>query len=160
MEPRLVSLIEINVVGIEIRTNNQQEVDPAKAKIPGLWKRFFEEAIAGKTPGVLRAGTTFAVYTKYQSDNRGEYSLILSSQVKTLKSIPAGMIGMAIPPARYLVFTAKGKMPDAVIKTWPSIWKYFEDSSQYRRAYTSDFEIYDKRSYMEPPEVEIHIAIE
>lgn len=160
MEPRLVSLIEIQIVGIEIRTNNQQEAVPSKAKIPGLWKRFIEEEIAGKTPGVLRPGTTFAVYTKYQSDHLGEYSLILSSQVNSLKSTPDGMVGITIPPARYLAFAAKGKMPEAVIETWQYIWKYFSDFTQYKRAYTSDFEIYDKRSQMEPPEVEIYIAIQ
>jgi predicted transcriptional regulator YdeE len=159
MEPRLASLVEIKVVGIETRTSNQKETDPSSAKIPGHWKRFFEEEIVRNIPNSVRPDIIFAVYTNYQSDHKGEYSLILTARVSSLESIPAGMTGITIPPSRYLVFPAIGKMPDSIIRTWGNIWKYFYESTQYTRSYTADFEIYDKRSQSENPEVDIYIAV-
>jgi len=160
MKTRLSSLIELKLIGIEIRTSNHKESDPSKAKIPGLWGRFMEQEIATKIPNVMRPGTIFAVYRNYESDFRGEYTLTLACQVNALNSIPEGMIGFTIPAARYMVFTAEGQIPESIIKTWGQILKYFSDSSPYQRAYSADFEIYDKRSHTENPEVEIYIAIQ
>jgi predicted transcriptional regulator YdeE len=159
MKTRLSSLIEIKLIGIEIRTSNQKESDPSQAKIPGLWKHFMEQRIATKIPNIMRPGTIFAVYRDYESDFRGDYTLTLACQVSSLESIPKGMTGFTIPTAKYMVFTAEGKIPESIIQTWGSIWKYFSDSPPYQRAYTADFEIHDKRSQSENPEVEIHIAV-
>jgi predicted transcriptional regulator YdeE len=118
-----------------------------------------EEQIATKVPNVMRPGTIFAIYRDYESDFRGEYTLTLACQVSSLDSIPKGMAGFTMPSATYLVFTAEGKIPESIIKTWGYIWKYFSDSPPYQRAYSADFEIYDKRSQSENPEVEIYIAV-
>lgn len=146
----------MKIIGIEVRTSNQMEADPRTAKIPGLWKKFLEERAEEKIPNRKTAHTLLAAYTHYESDYNGPYSLIASSEVSSLDDIPAGMVGITIPAAKYLVFTAKGEMPDALIETWGYIWKYFSKPSNYKRAYTADFELYEKTKNSE---VDIYIAI-
>lgn len=159
MDPRPTTLKELKLVGIETRTSNADESDPAKARIPGLWKKFYEDGISKKTPEIVTPEMVFAVYTNYESDHNGKYSLILTSEVKNLKQIPEGFTGITVPPSKYLVFLAKGKLPEAIIETWKEVWKYFSQSRDHKRTYAADFEIYDKRAQWDVPEVDICISI-
>jgi predicted transcriptional regulator YdeE len=154
MEPTLTTREEIKLVGIAVRTTNQQEMNPATAKIPGLWERFFQGMIADKVPNKTSFESTLAAYTKYQSDYTGAYDLIVGREVNNLSSIPAGMTGITIPAGKYLRFTATGPMPKALIDTWAYIWKYFSKNSQYQRAYTTDYEVHESND-----KVDIYIAI-
>ena len=67
------------------------------------------------------------------------------------------MTGKEIEDNNYKVYTAKGKMPDAVVNQWMEIWS----DSELKRAYTSDFEVYGEKS-QDPAnaEVDIYIAVE
>jgi predicted transcriptional regulator YdeE len=143
-----------DIVGIEVRTTNSAEAVSETAKIPALWARFFqvEEAI----PNRIDPGVILAAYTRYESDHHGAYSLIVGAEVGAPASVPAGMTGLAIPPARYLVFTAKGEMPGALIRTWMKIWQYFSVTTEYQRAYTTDFERHDKNA---KATVAVYVAI-
>ena len=117
MEPKLVTKDEIKLIGIETRTTNQREADPAMAKIPGLWQRFFTESIEEKIPNKTNAGARFGTYTNYESDHTGEYSLIAAAEVSSLADIPEGMTSLTIPPGKYLVFPVEGEMPMALVET-------------------------------------------
>jgi predicted transcriptional regulator YdeE len=143
-----------NIVGVEARTTNRAEMVSETAKIPALWARFFQ--VEGAIPNRTDPGIVLGTYTRYESDYQGEYSLIVGAEVGGPVDVPAGMAGLAIPPARYLVFTADGEMPGALIKTWTEIWQYFADTSEYQRAYTTDFERHDKN---EKASVDVYIAI-
>ena len=55
----------------------------------------------------------------------------------------------------YLVFSAKGPMPDSVIQTWGLVWAYFEDNPQVRRKFATDFEVYTG-----PETVAVYIGIQ
>ena len=153
-EPKLTTRTEFKAVGIEVRTNNTLEMDPSKAKIPGLWGRFFQEGIPGKIPNKKPKSVPLGVYTDYEDDHLGPYSLVAGVEAIDLNSTPNGMRGLTIPAGKYLVFTAVGQMPQALIDTWIYIWKYFSGGSGYARAYTTDFERYDGGE-----KVEIHIAV-
>ena len=159
MEPRLALGTEMKVIGFEARTSNSLEGDRVTAKIPGLWKRFFEERLEEKIPSRTHPGNLFGVYTNYESDHTGMYSLIVSAEVSSLDRVPEGMIGLTIPAGKYLVFTVGGPIPDAVIQTWQNVWNYFSQSSEYRRAYTTDFESYRWNLGAGQTEAEIDIAI-
>ena len=154
MEPKLTSLNGMNIIGLEIRTTNQNEMDPSTAKIASLWNRFFTENCAEKIPNKLNPGILLGVYTNYESDHTGEYSLIIGSETTGLETVPDGMTGHAIPSGNYLVFTAKGKLPETLVNAWGFIWSYFTDDCPYQRIYTSDFELYKAED-----EVDIYIAV-
>ena len=155
-EPRLVSLYGMYIVGLEVRTTNRDEENQATAKIPVLWQRVRTENLltAITTPKV--PGVTLGAYTRYQSDDRGPYSLIVGSEVDGLERIPPGMVGITVLAQEYLIFTAAGEMPAAVIEGWKAVWRYFSETTVLTRAFTTDFERYDSAR---PNEVEIHIAV-
>ena len=107
----------------------------------------------------MHPGNLLGVYTDYESDHTGAYSLIVSAEVSSLDSVPEGMIGLTIPASKNLVFPAGGPVPDAIIQAWQNIWNHFSQSSEYRRAYTTDFEAYKWNPETQQTEAEIHIAM-
>jgi predicted transcriptional regulator YdeE len=155
-EPRLVSLYGMYIVGIEARTTNGDEENEATARIPSLWRRVREEKLLAAVPEPKEPGVTLGAYTRYQSDDKGPYSLIIGSEVYGLERVPRGMVGITVLAQEYLIFTAAGEMPAAVIDGWKQVWKYFSETTVLKRAYTTDFERYDSAR---PDEVEIHIAV-
>ena len=154
IEPELVSRSSFSVIGISVRTSNRAEADPETAKLPSFWRRFFEKVIPDKIPGKKRGGLIFGVYTNYESDHNGAYDLVAAFEADSLRLVSKGMVGATVPAGKYLVFHARGQMPEALIETWTRIWAYFANSSRYQRAYTTDFE-----SYLEGNKVDIYIAI-
>jgi predicted transcriptional regulator YdeE len=60
-------------------------------------------------------------------------------KVKSLDSIPAGLIGRKFEKENYTKFVAQGEMPQAVIELWQEIWNKDE---KLNRKYTADFEVY------------------
>jgi len=158
-ETLATTLSEIKVIGVELRTSNAREANPATAQIGGLWRRFLEENLIEKIPHRKEAGVILGVYTNYESDHTGMYSLVLSTEVTDLDSVPEGMVGLTIPAGQYLVFPARGPIPDAVIEAWQKIWSYFPSSSGSQRAYTSDFERHQWNAETQQPDVDIYIAV-
>ena len=157
--PRLITRDAMKVIGLEARTTNALEADPSTARIPGLWQRFFKEHVPEQIPNRSGSGAWMAVYTKYERDASGEYSLVLGAEVTSFDDVPEWLTPVVIPASRYLVFSAQGTMPQAVIETWGQVWSYFAASPEYERAYTADFEVYDQRFQSVSPEVDIFIAI-
>lgn len=154
MKPNVITREEQKIIGIEARTSNVAEANPQTAKIPALWQKFFQ--VEEKIPNRKNTDTILATYTDYEGDHTGEYSLIVSSEVSSLERIPNDMVGAVIPSARYLVFTAEGQMPAALIETWAQIWQYFSDNLEYHRTYTTDFELHDKN---DESKADVYIAI-
>jgi predicted transcriptional regulator YdeE len=141
------------IIGISVRTTN--EGGKSGEDIGEFWERFYKENIASKIPGKI-SEDIYSVYTDYESDYKGSYTTIIGCKVNSLNDIPEGMTGKEIEEGDYKVFTAKGKMPDAVINQWMEIW----NDSDLKRAYTSDFEVYGEKSQNpENAEVDIYIAV-
>jgi len=159
MDPSLTALAEMKVIGIELRTSNAREANPATAQIGGLWRKFLEEILIEKIPNRKDEGVILGVYKNYESDHTGLYSLVLSAEVTRLDFVPEGMVGLTIPAGQYLVFPARGPIPDAVIETWQRIWSYFPSSSGFQRAYTFDFERHQWNAETQQAEVDIYIAV-
>ncbi len=75
---------------------------PRRQKIPALWSDFF--ATSPATP-------VYGVYSNYASDAGGPFDVTAGSAAES---------GLHIQPGRYLVFQARGAMPEAVIAGWQS----------------------------------------
>jgi Uncharacterized protein conserved in bacteria len=155
-EPRLVSLYGMYIVGIEARTSNRDEENQETARIPLLWQRVREEKLLAAVPDPKETGVTLGAYTRYQSDDKGPYSLIVGCEVNGLDRIPPGMVGITVLAQEYMIFTAAGEMPAAVMDGWTQVWNFFSEAKGLKRAFTTDFERYDSAR---PNEVEIHIAV-
>lgn len=153
MQPKRQTLARhFTVAGIVARTTNQTEQDPQTARLGALWGRFFAEGISGKIPNRLPDGRMYGVYSAYESDHSGAFDVTVGAAVAAPAGAPWHEV--QIRAGDYLVFSAKGPMPQAVIQTWGVIWQFFQDHPDIQRSYATDFEAYDGAD-----EAAIHIGI-
>jgi predicted transcriptional regulator YdeE len=151
MNPEFVDIPNARVIsGLTVRTSNARERDRRTAALPGLWARF-AAAAAGGDRGAPAA--VFSVYTDYESDANGAYTVVVGQDAAPSAS-PERTV--RIPAGRYAVFTSSGEMPAAVVAGWGQVWAYFGTPGAPARAYSTDFEQYDPA---EPSTVRIHIAV-
>jgi predicted transcriptional regulator YdeE len=144
------------LIGIEARTTNAKEAT-ADGAIPAQWRRFFQEGIFSKIPGKI-GSNIYALYTDYASDRNGEYSFVIGAMVKEGAVAPAGLVAKRVLGGQFEVFTtAQGPLPQVVPGAWQNLWK-LEDEGKLKRAYKTDFEIYDHRA-RDPQNAQVDIYI-
>ena len=148
MQQSLIKLPEIKLVGICVRTNNQQEQDKMQGKIFPCVQRYFHSQLADKIPQRKKPGTTFCAYTDYVSDYTGDYTYFIGEEVVFFApTLPEGFERLVIPEQQYVKFTTPpAPMPDVVINAWSKIWTMSPKQLGGTRAYKTDFEIYDERA--------------
>ncbi|NQV99120.1 MAG: AraC family transcriptional regulator [Rhodospirillales bacterium] len=142
-----ISLGEILLVGIEIRTNNA-----ATEELGELWQSFYANSIQDRIPNCIDS-RLFGLYSHYESDHSGAYSFMIGCPVDNLDHVPQGMVGRQVPAQTYQVARAEGTLPDALFETWQDIRQ-----SDIPRAFTYDFEIYDDRA-TDPQAAEVDIFV-
>lgn len=138
---------EKKIVGIKTRTNNQLETNSLDGKIFPIVKKYFHKNIAVNIPNRIHPGTTFCIYTCYESDHQGDYTYFIGEEVASFEDVPDDLETLIIPPQKYIKFTnGPDAMPDVVRKPWQKIWRMTSAELGGVRSYVSDFEIYDERS--------------
>lgn len=142
------------IIGISVRTSNQN--NQAKEDLERLWHNFFADNIIEKTPNKL-SNEIFVIYTDYKSNYSEDYNAIIGIPVSTLDEIPNGLIGREFQSENFQKFTAKGKLPNAIIEIWNHIW---QKDKELNRKYSYDIEIYGENSQNgDNSEAEIFISI-
>ena len=162
MHKEKVQLGEIKLIGLAVRTNNKNEMNPATSKIGALAGAYWNQQVANKFEHRAKPGVTYSVYTEYESDEHGEYTYFIGEEVSSLENQDQSQFKLLIIPAgTYQKFTTEpGKMPDIVIATWMQIWQMQEIDFGGKRKYIADFEIYDERaSNFEQAVMDIYIGI-
>lgn len=162
MQKSAVTKPSIKLIGLTTRTNNQQEQNPATAKIGALVQQYFSEGIANKILDRTNPGITYSVYTDYDTDHHGEYTYFVGEEVSSVKDIPEGLRMITIPQSKYQRFTTQaGTMPTVVIQAWQNIWQMSAQDLGGERRYIADFEIYNERA-ADPNKsiVDIYIGIQ
>lgn len=140
--PTTVNVETKTVAGIRMRTTNAAEMNRATARLPGLWGRFYQDGLAGKIPSARPGSPVYGVYSDYESDANGAYTLTAGVEIDPHAANAGAFARVAIVTGRYLMFEGRGDMPAAVIDTWTRIWKFFGAPGAPTRAYTTDFEVY------------------
>lgn len=145
---------KICVVGISKRTTNQN--NQSAQDIPELWNQFIVDRIQEQIPNKID-NVIYCIYTDYENDHTRPYTAILGCQVKSLDTIPFGMIGKTFEAGTYKKHIAKGNLLKGVVfDEWVKIW-----NSDLNRAFTADIEVYgNKAANPENAEVEILVAIQ
>jgi predicted transcriptional regulator YdeE len=150
MNPQLKTFESFSVTGLATRTKNADEQNPLTAKIRPLWGQFFASGLFLPGPG---APTIVGVYDQYESDWNGAFDV--TAGVKAASSTLPGMQTVEVQAGKYLVFTSKGAMPQAVTAGWMQVWQHFSvRRSDVQRLYATDFE-----EYVAPDEVAICIGV-
>lgn len=151
----------ITISGITARTTNARESGP-DGLLPELWSRYFRSPGPAQ-PGEDNPHLLYAVYTDYESDASGAYTVLIGHECG---DEPGGearnedLQQVVVPEADYYVFeTRRGPVFEVVLEAWQEVWAYFQDS-QVQRAYTGDFELYDTRQF-DPQNavVQLYIAV-
>lgn len=144
------------VIGISARTDNAKESTP-DGIIPKQWQKFFSEGMPAKIPDTNGANL-YAVYTDYASDHNGEYAYVVGAGVKDGTAAPSGMVARRVLTGQYAVFTTEiGPFAKVVPAAWQRIFK-LEEEGKLKRAYNTDFEIYDQRA-QNPQNAQIDIYV-
>ena len=145
-----IELTSKDLRGLEVRTKNEDERNANLQKIAPLWGRFYTELL----PTLSQGATVYGVYHNYESDALGTFDVLVGADGFDVDNDE--MKNVRLEAGKYLMFPAKGELPQAIIDTWGKIWAYFEDPSiDERRAYKTDFELYKSED-----EVEIYIGVD
>lgn len=137
-----------NVLGLSVRTCNQDEMFPSKAKIGDLWAQFYSQHGCNLTEN----SNVYGIYTDYESDFSGPYSVYAAADTFGASD---ELIALTLSAGKYLVFSAQGEIPGSVIELWGHIWEHFSNGdAEYERAYTTDFEHFKSAT-----SVDIYIAV-
>jgi predicted transcriptional regulator YdeE len=141
-------LAPIQLVGITARTNNAAEMNPTTGKIGPTLQRYFQNNLAEKIKARKKPGTTYCVYTDYESDCNGDYTYFVGEAVSHLDEVDPNLETKLIPAQRTIKFTTgPGPMPTVCIELWQKIWTMTDADLGGTRAYVADFEVYDERSH-------------
>lgn len=144
IKPIVKTIESIKIAGFSIHTQNSDEFELSTAKIPTLWQHFYASPLANEH-------TIYGVYSNYESDVDGYYTLTVGAAITENKQ---GLAEIVIQSGNYLVFDNAGHRPEVVIKTWQQIWAYFSNNPLHKRNFISDFELYSDEN-----NVEVYIGI-
>jgi predicted transcriptional regulator YdeE len=153
MKPTIKHVDAKTIIGVSVLTNNERESRGETASIPMMWKNFFEYNIMAGIPQQLDPMSVYGVYSHYESDNMGDYTLTIGLQSGATQQ-PNNLDLIAINEGDYLVFDVLEASPDGIKDTWAGIEGYFEQAGEHKRAYATDFELYQGRS-----DIAIYISI-
>ncbi len=163
MKKQTVKLPELILVGLSIRTNNKDEMNPDAAKIGKFAGSYWHTQIAKHIQHRTNPGTTYAVYTEYDSDENGNYTYFIGEAVDSLQGQDLSQFRtITIPESHYQrIQTESGQIPDIIISAWKKIWTMQKADLGGKRKYIADFEIYDQRA-ANPNQavIDIYIGIE
>lgn len=148
MQQTTVKIAEIKLVGMQVRTSYQQELDMMQGNIWPCVRDYFHEELHNKIPNRLKPGTTYCVYTDYEGDYTGAYTYFIGEEVSSFaKPLPEGFSKLVIASQQYAKFTTKpAPMPDVLVNAWKKIWAMTPKEFGGKRSYHTDFEVYDERS--------------
>ena len=166
MDKEKVNLDDLKLIGITVRTNNKNEMDPATSKIAKIAGVYWSQNIAGNVVNRKQPGVTYAAYTDFESDENGDYTYFIGEQVDSFAGLGNPDLNdckqLTIPASSYQKFTTQsGKMPAVVIDAWQEIWRMQSSDFGGKRKYIADFEVYDQRA-SDPNNtiIDIYIGIE
>jgi predicted transcriptional regulator YdeE len=144
---------DFKIIGISTETTNEN--GQSIKDVEEIWGKFWGENISDKIPN-KESDEIYAVYTDYESDYTGKYTLIIGFPVTTLDNTPDGFVGQEISIGKNEKYISKGKMPEAILKTWTEIWQ----DTQLKRAYRADVTVHGQKYYDgDNSEVETYISI-
>ncbi|MCE2985090.1 MAG: GyrI-like domain-containing protein [Burkholderiales bacterium] len=152
-QPLLVQHPGFMASGIEVRTSNAEESDPAQARINRQWHQFYRQGIPLDLSANAENGRVVGIYSHYENGAHGHYTVLAGVQLRRGVASPPEYVTIKVSAGEYIVFKAPGFGSRAVITCWSAIWDFFsrgehELAGRYERAFTADFEVYGDPEYV------------
>ena len=149
---------EMKIIGREARTDNKAEMSGA-GKIGPLWQRFIQEEIQAKIPNKVHPEITLSVYSDYETDETGPYSVTIGCEVSSFNEVPPGFVKKTLPAQKYAMLTTKrGEIPGIILDAWKTVWSATSQQLGGKRFRGGDFELYDARS-QDPKNAQVDIFV-
>lgn len=155
VEPVNVTIDSRLIAGVCEETSNAQEAQYEEAKIPMLWRQYFQASVLTPLKHEVEGAPAYAIYHDFKDGVHGAYSVLVGTEVSSDKDLGELFKSVELKPGNYLRFDAKGEMPMIVVETWQKIWRYFASNEAPKRAFKTDFEVYSGED-----EFSIYISIE
>ena len=153
MKYEVVELEEKVVVGIKIKTTNQE--GKAMQDIGFTWQKLFANGIYEKIENKVNH-KTIGLYTQYEGDYTKPYTFIAGAEVSKEVEKKEEIESIVIPKGKYAKFILIGDVQNSVGQAWQEIW-----NMDLKRKYTCDFEEYQNNSEdMLKQEIHIYIALD
>lgn len=147
MDKVQVQFPETKLMGIQVRTHYQSELNSLTSKVIPCVQRYWMEGIANQLVNRMYPGRMFAVYTDYETNQMGGYTYFLGEEVSSVEHTPEGLSALVIPEGAYTRFTTQpAPLPHGVIDAWYNIAQMTAADMGGDRRFHSDFEIYDERA--------------
>ena len=131
------------VAGIQVRTNQERELQAEDAQLDRLWEKFNDERLAETIPDKVAGSPVYGVYTEYENGGQGDYSVLAGVEVTDETKVPDDYATLTLEAGEYLVFRAQGRMPETAMEIWGKVWHYFEAEDAPERAFLTDYEVYE-----------------
>lgn len=157
MEPKIVEMDEIKLIGMSCKTSL------ANNKVPELWQSFIPRMaeVPNRTNQSIALGVC-QIESNFDFRDFGEDSVfteISGVEVSNFNNVPEGMVTHTIPASKYTVFTHKGNV-EGLKKTYDYIYGVWFPKQKYEIAQMDTFEYYDERFISpEDPNSEMDIFI-
>jgi AraC family transcriptional regulator len=146
MQPKFVDLPEMKMVGLGTTFISAQSPDKNNMKkIPALWGQFMSQIsrIANRT-GDACYGLVEGLPEGESKSHPDEMFYIACVEVKSIDSVPSGMIQRVVPAGRYASFTHNGKL-DGLEQTMNYIYRSWVPKSDVKLRKAPHLELYDRR---------------
>ena len=126
--------------GLKLKGKTTNENNQSAKDCGNLWQKFETSKIFDLIPNKL-SNEIYAVYFDYEEDETKPFSYFIGCKVHENAKIPKNLTYLEIPSQDYMKVTAKGVMTGCITEAWEKIW-----SSDIKRKFGFDFEVYDERS--------------
>ncbi len=137
MEPKIVELEPMTILGMEIRTKDSETA------IPQLWEKFIAHFDKIRN-SVIKDRSWGVSYDIVVSDDYIEFTYLAGCEVAATDTIPEGYIIREIPAHKYAMFIHTGPVEN-IGETYDFIWSKWLPTSQYEYDPSNDMELYDER---------------
>ena len=150
MKYEIVELEEKMVVGVSIRTSNQN--GKAIQDIGLAWQKLFQKGNYDQIPNKVN-GKTIWLYTDYEGYYTKPYRFFAGVEVRKKSENRESAI---IPKGKYAKFHIIGDVQNSVWQALQEIW-----GMKLKRTYRGDFEEYQNNTEdMTKQEIDIYIGVE
>lgn len=148
MDYEIVYLEDKIVVGLMASTSNTAP-DMGEV-IGGVWQQFYQTGFYNTLLN-KKNDKALGIYTDYSGDEKGDYNILVASEVNKAEEVPDGAIVKTLSGGKFAKFVVKGHMHKVVNEFWQELWKM-----DLSRSFNYDFEEYQDCNI---DDAEIHIYI-
>ncbi len=150
MEPKIVDLPNITLVGLPCVSNNEHQ------EIPHTWDVF--NARCGEIQHVAEHSPAYGVCNMLPDAEPGVFEYTPSFAVNQAKDLPEGMVERLIPAGRYAVFVHIGLL-EGLKNTYEYIYQIWLPQSGFQLTGGPDFELYNEEWRLGSPDSRFYIYI-